>query len=374
MFKKLKIFNMFNINSSKVAENQPSPEKNVGRLIKFDNLKGLAIIFVVCFHSLNSFFHVPFYRIFGHLIAFFSLPLFFFVSGYFSKVDENTQIKAFKGIFIPYIVFCTLAAIFLYIFESKLPGIPYLVPATGLWFLISLFLMKTFLPLFVKIKNVFWILIACALLIGLIPIEIKFLGLLKTIYYLPFFMIGYYFKNSNDYLKSKSKKIKDILLKLKNIILTNKKLIFIFLILFLVILAFIFSDFPNSFFSFEKGYAQLKIGTIKGMLLRLLTIFSSIIVVILLTYLMPNKQTFLTKVGLNSLAVYVLHFYFTKVLQEFFLKTDLGSHLFNNPILAILYVVIVTTVVVFITSRNVVSAYMNKFLGFFVKILVKPMK
>lgn len=54
------------------------------------------------------------------------------------------------------------------------------------------------------------------------------------------------------------------------------------------------------------------------MFLRLITIAASIIVAILLNYLMPNKEMFLTKIGMNSLAVYVLHFYFTRSLKTFF--------------------------------------------------------
>ncbi|WP_225369629.1 acyltransferase family protein [Methanobrevibacter arboriphilus] len=83
-------------------------QKKSQRLFKYDNLRGFAIILVVFFHVLDSFFQFPFYRPLGQITLVIAMPLLFFISGYFSKVDENTQIKAFKGLFIPFILFCTL--------------------------------------------------------------------------------------------------------------------------------------------------------------------------------------------------------------------------------------------------------------------------
>lgn len=52
----------------------------------------------------------------------------FFISGYFTKIDENVEIKSFKGILIPYILFATLWILFkLFVFDSTLPKNPYFV-------------------------------------------------------------------------------------------------------------------------------------------------------------------------------------------------------------------------------------------------------
>ncbi len=366
-----KNINTENLHNSIIRPN--TKFKKPERLFKYDNLRGFAIILVVFFHVLDSFFQFPFYRSLGQISLVIAMPLLFFISGYFSKVDENTQIKAFNGLFIPFVLFCTLWIAFsFFVFGSDLPKTPYLVPAAGLWYLITLFFMRSFLPVFTKIKHVFWIMVALALLIGLVSLKSNFLGILKGLYYLPIFMLGYYFKNSDDYLNSINVKLKNILLKLRDFIVNNKLLIIIFLGLFLLALSFIFSDFPKNFFSFEKGYVQLDLGKKIGMLMRTLTLFSSIIIVILLTYLMPNKKTFLTKIGVNSLAIYILHFYFTRSLKNFFLDSSLGQFLFTNSYLAFLYVIIVTAFIVFILSRDIVTIYMKKFIDFFVNLVVKP--
>ncbi|OQD59385.1 acetyltransferase [Methanobrevibacter arboriphilus JCM 13429 = DSM 1125] len=373
IFDKLNYFKSFiflnmNIFSSKTED---LSSKNT-RIFKYDNLRGLGILLVVFFHLLNSFFNFPIYKSIGQLIVIIAMPIIFFVSGYFSKVDENTQIKAFSGILIPYFLFCTLWIIFTFIvFGWDLPKTPYLLPSAGLWYLLTLFLMRSFLPVFVRIKHIFWIMIAGSLLIGLISYSSNFLSIFKTVYYLPLFMLGYYFKNSEYYLSELDSRISSVFLKVRNFIVSNKIITFVFLILFLIALSFIFADFPKNFFSFDISYDDLGIGDKLGMFLRLITIAASIIVAILLNYLMPNKEMFLTKIGMNSLAVYVLHFYFTRSLKTFFLGSSLGDIVSNNPYLAIIYVIIATLVITFILSRDFVTKSINKVINLFVKLLVK---
>ena len=63
-----------------------------GRITKFDNLKGLAILLVVLGHLtfIRSFWVMSFTRNFVFLIH---LPLFFFVAGYFSKIGPDEPVK-----------------------------------------------------------------------------------------------------------------------------------------------------------------------------------------------------------------------------------------------------------------------------------------
>ena len=79
--------------------------KTVGRINRFDNLKGFAILLIVfghlCFiYDKNNLVYLL--RNFVYLVH---LPIFFFVSGYFSKIGPNEPIKAFKRLLVPYILF-----------------------------------------------------------------------------------------------------------------------------------------------------------------------------------------------------------------------------------------------------------------------------
>ncbi|MDR2967421.1 MAG: acyltransferase family protein [Methanobacteriaceae archaeon] len=358
---------------NKDATDNKESNKNVQRLFKYDNLKGLAIIFVVFVHLSFPFFGFSIYKDIGTLLAPIAMGIFVFVSGYFSKVDENTQIKAFKNIFIPYILFSTFWIIFIVLaFGNNLPKNPYLVPVRGLWYLLVLFWLRFSLPVLVKIKHIFWISLFGALAIGLINVPNNFLALTRTFCYLPLFLIGFYFKHHNEYLNSLNYRIKNLILKMRNFLINHKKLIFGILIIVLLSLFFIFSNFSFSmgFFGFKKSYVALGLSRKIGILMRLFGIVSTIFVIILINYLMPNKQSFLTKLGRSSLYIYVFHFYFTESMKKI-LKSDLGSPLFNDPILTAVYLITATALITFILSRDPIEKYIGKLLNLLTRVFVK---
>lgn len=342
------------------------------RLLKYDNLRGLGILLVVIFHLMNPFTDFPFYNSISKTLIIIIMPLLFFVSGYFSKVDENTEIKAFKGILIPYIFFCTLWIAFtIIVLGSNFPKMPYIVPARGLWYLLTLFMMRLFLPIFVKIKHVFWIMVILSLLIGLITFETNIFSFTKFIYYLPIFMLGYYFKNSEYYLNTINPKLKELFLKIKDFFSNNKTMTLGILFLLLITATFLFRQYPSGFFSFELSYSQLDLGNKIGILMRLAALFASLLAVILLNYLMTNDETFLTKLGKNSLAIYVLHFYFTRILDIYFIHSDLGSFLLDNPYLAGIYILITAFMITYILSRDFITNILNKIFEIISKIFIK---
>ena len=65
------------------------------RINKFDNLKGFAIFLIV----LGHFLFLTDYKnilVLRNFIYIFHLPIFFFVAGYFSKIDSSQPLKSFK--------------------------------------------------------------------------------------------------------------------------------------------------------------------------------------------------------------------------------------------------------------------------------------
>lgn len=59
--------------------------------------------------------------------------------------------------------------------------------------------------------------------------------------------------------------------------------------------------------------------------------------------------------GRNSLAIYILHFYFLKFSQIFISKTSIGHLIENNVFLIAIYLFIVVGLIVGILSRDFVS-------------------
>lgn len=179
------------------------------RNYKYDNIRGLAILLVVIAHLIVPFTDFYIYQWIYNLIAVISVSILFFVSGYLSKVEENTSIKAFTRILIPYIIFtilwilyCIFSKNILNIEVGSLPEIIFFTPTNVLWYLLSLFLMRLMLPILVKIKHIFLISIILALLIGIVDVR-SFLSLSKTFCLLPSFLLGYYIKNHRKDLSPK---------------------------------------------------------------------------------------------------------------------------------------------------------------------------
>ncbi|RBQ24185.1 hypothetical protein ALNOE001_04450 [Candidatus Methanobinarius endosymbioticus] len=91
------------------------------------------------------------------------------------------------------------------------------------------------------------------------------------------------------------------------------------------------------FFDFGVSYAEMGIGNKIGILIRAFYMLCSLVTVIIILYLTTNKHAFLTKIGTNSLAVYVLHFYFARILNEYFMSSYFRIMVKYSIILSIIY-------------------------------------
>ncbi|KZX16033.1 acyltransferase family protein [Methanobrevibacter cuticularis] len=366
------IFKVFKENSNENFEFKDKTQEKLkikDRINKYDNLKGLAIILVVLGHILVSFENYSIYYSLRDIIFVFHMPIFFFVAGYFSKTSYSSRIKAFKSLIIPFFLFGAFYYIFRFFLDGDIPTAPFVIPPRGLWFLLSLFLMKLFLPIFKKVKHMFWISLALALIIGIFDLTNNIMGLTKTLCFLPSFLLGYYFKNSYEYLNDLKPTCRNILLKVRDFIVNNKKLILLFLILCLLAVTYLTNGFSHQNFIFELSYHEMDLGNTIGMLMRLFIISAGLIITLLLTYLMTNKKTFLTKIGRNSLAIYILHFYFIKFSQIFISKTSIGNLIESNVFFIAIYLSIVVGLIVAILSRDFVSKTIKELIDIVNKLL-----
>lgn len=321
------------------------------RINKFDNLKGLAIILIVLGHML---FITQFTTdiLLKKTIFIFHLSIFFFVAGYFSKIGPKEPMKAVKRLLIPYLLFCIIYKLFLYFIIGESSDILFLVPEYALWFLISLFFMKLFLPLLNKLKYPITSTIILALIIGVIPLNLAYLSISRCIAFLPAFLVGFKYK---DYKKIFDKKYPKL-----NEILNNNKVAFCLLIISLIICVLI--AYTTSSVSIElksQYFFKSNIGVIEEIIKRFLIIIMGIIVTLLLNKLMTNKKTFLTKIGRNSMAIYLLHVYFITIIKTFIIP---NVPLFSSGGLIFLVFALVSTgIIVLLLSRDVVTKYLNKF-------------
>ncbi|KZX16123.1 acyltransferase family protein [Methanobrevibacter cuticularis] len=299
------------------------------------------------------------------------MPIFFFVAGYFSKTDDNSDIKAFKSLIIPFFVFSVLWYIFDYFFRGNVPPMPFIFPVSGLWFLVSLFSIKLFLPILIKIKHIFWISLIMALLIAIPDVPNNLLSLGRTFGFTPVFLLGHYYKNSEEYLDSLRVTIKKIIISFRDFIKNNKVLLFFILIASLIIIDIIGNYILPGRFTFRLSYIELHQGFKYGMLKRLFAISSGIIITLLLTLFMTDKKSFLTKIGRNSLAIYILHFYLIAFSNFFINKTSVGHLISNNFFLAGTYIILSTTIILIILSPDIFNDSIRKLTSYVWNIFFK---
>lgn len=318
-----------------------------GRIVKFDNLKGLAILLVVLGHLtlFRSFWVMSLTRNFVFLIH---LPLFFFVAGYFSKIGPDEPVKAFKRLFIPYIIFCLLWEIFKIYFLGEAPTkILFINPGYMLWFLMSLFFMKMALPIMDRFRYPLLISIIGALLIGFVDCNI--LGISRTFIFMPIFLLGFYYKEYKQKITDKFPLVENNAFAIAIALLSLSISIIIALTM----------PFHTIIMKYPYGNALVMDILVRGMI-----IFISTMNVLVLTRFMPDKELTITQFGIYSLTVYLLHPYAittSKVLAEPYLK--------YHQKLLVAFVYLGSFAITYVLSREIVSRALNGFLNLIYKIL-----
>ena len=169
-----------------------------------DGLKFLLIYLVILGH-------LPFSSMGLHQVIYsFHMPMFVFLSGYFSKPQEpNKLFSSGLRLFRIFLIFDILHIIIQYFIEGKTLTISHLIfPQFALWYLLCLIYWRiaiSFKPLS-EIKG--WHILIIALIsiaAGFIPLNSEF-SFQRAFAFFPFFAIGYYFKQNQlmDILRSKN--------------------------------------------------------------------------------------------------------------------------------------------------------------------------
>lgn len=324
------------------------------RELKLDNLKGLAMILIVFGHFFEQTilmdFKIPFFIYICRCAL--AMPIFVFVSGYLSKISPDSGTKAFQNIFIPYLLFSTLWILFMFLKEGNLSLETYFVPAAGLWYLLCLFYWRTFLAAFDKFKYPVLFSIIPVLYLGTLNITFEFLAISRAISFLPIFLFGFYFKEIKEKIQIK-----------------NAYVALIGFLISLTVFAFVIQN-HGAIMSFKRPYSELGLSDPKGILLTLFVLIASMVVLTLLYYAMTSQKTFLTKIGKNSLVVYVFHFYIFLSMPQILEYVGL-SFVLENAYYSLAYVVLLPLLVSYILSRDVFTEWINRIISLFTKLITK---
>lgn len=254
----------------------------------FDNAKFFLIFLVVLGHALAIIPENPVISIAYRLIYLFHMPAFIFIVGYFSKFQKEQKI----GVLVfQYLIFQTLyCAANVYIAKNPDAHIEYLEPCWIMWFLLSVISMKIMLPYIVKLKYPLVISVIVAIAVGYDPSIGQAFSFSRTLIFLPFFILGYYYKPEH-------------ILRIKKMPKTLFVLGFVLSVFILTLLP----PFDLSFLYNDAPYEKMGAVTWYAGLYRLAFLVWASSLIICFLALIPDRKIWYSKFGARTLQVYLLH-------------------------------------------------------------------
>ncbi|MBS4198745.1 acyltransferase family protein [Bacillus sp. FJAT-49732] len=309
----------------------------------FDNAKFILIFLVVFGHLIQSYIDSNlFFSTLYKLLYTFHMPAFILVSGFFAKgiYEKGYIVKITKKLIIPYLIFQVIYSIFYFILYSKsMLTIDFFNPHWSLWFLISLFCWNIMLIGFNKLKPIYAI--SLALLLGLIVGYVdwisNFLSLSRTFVFFPFFIVGYYLKKEHFQLLSESR---------SRILMTGA----IFIVALVII---IFPELDEKWLLGSKPYSYLETFSAIGFIKRIGVYTINFLMIAVFFAFIPKRKFFFTKLGRNTLYVYLLHGFIVRAFRE----STIESYVYDSKTFIIL--LFVSLLLTFLLSSKIVTTVMQ---------------
>lgn len=315
------------------------------RIAYWDNFNGVLIFLVVFAHFLYNFPQLHEGRHIVNMIYFFHMPVFVFISGYFSK-KEITFSKVLKYLLL-YFIFNTIFIVIEIVTNNRILAI---TPFYSYWYLLALVawrIIAKYIPC-----NQWYIMIPTSFIIGLFSglfADVSnILAIEKILGFLPFFFIGYYLPK--DLISSFLEK--------------RKKWVFVvglFIFLFALLGAFYMSDH----FFVQNALLMEPYTIFADIFIRLLIYIIACLAGFGLFCMIPKrtgKYNFIEKWGRNSLWIYVFH----RPITLLFASIYQGSNT-----LYILTSIVISVVLCLVFGSDKLSTFLNQYLDKIVDALNK---
>ncbi|MFD1956951.1 acyltransferase family protein [Paenibacillus thailandensis] len=157
----------------------------------FDNVKFVLIALVVIGHALEPLYSTSeSAKALYNFIYFFHIPLFVFITGYFSK--KSGKLAPYL---VLYVVFESLYTLLDYYLNGRSSlQFTFFLPYWVTWYLLAVVIWKIALPYFAKLRYPILFASCLAVLAGYVSTLGYTLSALRAINFFPFFLAGYYMK------------------------------------------------------------------------------------------------------------------------------------------------------------------------------------
>ena len=315
----------------------------------WDNMKGVLIALVVFGHCLYSSLDIGIIRHVVDAIYFFHMPAFVFVSGYFSKSKNSRSARSLTKLLSAYLLLTTV-----HLGMAFINGHPLSVttPYNSAWYLLALVAWRLITPYFSKTKWSLPLFLVISLFAGFWQDIDNTFALARIISLYPFFLAGYFLsKENSDKLVSFSP-LKRLLPGVV-IICAGAGIAFLSKSLLHV------GQKDFGFAAYEEIFRQLP-----GRAVVFVVAFLCIAGLLLLTP--KGNIPLLTKVGRNSLAIFLIHRPITLLMNRF-----IGGF---SAVMLLAYAAVFTVAACVVLGSDIVSRLLDKALNFFTDVFLQIRK
>lgn len=317
---------------------------------QFDNIKGIMIFLVVLAHLLiKRAGSLTVIRLGYYYIYTFHMPVFIFIAGYFSKNTEKCRKTAAKHFLLPYMLFNTMYFLYKVIFGgASLTNYKITTPQWGMWFLLTMFILKIMAPEIKKLRFAFPIAMVLGLTIPIFPDFGSKMSLGRTAALLCFFTAGLLFKE-------------EWILKLRKIPALAGCAMAVMTGIIVSLLVWL-KKWTIKTVHLKDPYTEGEI--LSELIARAEYYILAFIMIIAIIIVIKGKKCFLSKIGRNSIAVYIGHLFLVRRITE--LKLFAGQ-----PWMYIAFSVASAALITFILSRDVVRKAYDSLLNGICRLLRK---
>ena len=313
----------------------------------FDTMKYVLIALVVFGHTLASRKHASINHPLYVTMLLFKMPLFIFISGYFSKVKErHSYFQGLIKIFETFLVFHIIGVIIAVLKGEAFSLQLILTPAWPYWYLLCLVFWRLMLY-FIDIRKNNWnpimvlaVSVLLAISAGFVPIN-KVFEFQRTFTFLPFFVVGVY-ASKYQYAFTETPS-------------TSLRLFASLLLLFVFAVAFVIEIPQDELFLGRTSYYYLEVPVMTGCIYRIIHLVMAVLMGLCVMALIPHKQTMASKLGQETLFVYVYHTFFVLALRS----AIRNLHFPSNTISMVVYAILILVALHFLYKVNFLQYMLN---------------
>lgn len=309
----------------------------------YDNIRGILILLVVLGHALEYF------RLDNKVGAFiyvfiylFHMPVFIFISGYFSKNLAKGRATAVETFLVPYLLLNLILSLIM-LAIGKIDAFMILSPGWTLWYLYCMFIWRLLLPDLVKVRRILILSFIVGIFSGFLTEFGTYMAMARTLGFLPYFLAGYFTDRS-------------LLEKIYH--WRWRKIISIGIIILGLIVAYVWvqSDLPPEILWRDRSFLLFKLPLYQNILDNILLYLVGFAFVFVFISLAAPRPHFFTSWGQKTLTIYLLHVYLVAPLVEL-------TESVKNPLLHLILLVAGTFLILYLLSRPKVTTKLKKTLA-----------